>query len=52
MSAGNPPDCHAYDLDFLYRIGVGETLELKVNEAYGPVSTQLSPSDNAEGVYV
>ena len=34
----------------LYRIGSGGKLELKVNEAYGPVSTQLSPSDNAEGV--
>ena len=42
-----------YVTTLLYRIGsgAGGTLELKVNEAYGPVSTQLSPSDNAEGVY-
>ena len=37
-----------YVTTLLYRIGSGGTLELKVNEAYGPVST---PSDNAEGAY-
>ena len=40
-----------YVTTLLYRIGSGGTLELKVNEAYGPVSTQVSPSGNAEGAY-
>ena len=35
---------------FLHRIGAGDTLELKVNAAYGPVSITHS-ADNAEGVY-